>query len=384
MQFNPLAIVEEIMNDFAYRTGISSDLKPRRYLWTDAFAVCNLLELYRKDFGERYKNLALKLIDQVHFILGRHRDDDSRRGWISGLSDEEGFKHPTIGGLRIGKPLPERKPDEPFDEYLEWERDGQYYHYLTRWMYTLNRVYLATGDAIYNLWAIELAKTAHRAFVYTDHSGRKRIYWKMSIDLSYPLVVSMGLHDPLDGFTVYYELQAYAPRDPLWPSLSKEIEEIEGILRGVELATDDPLGIGTLLWDAYTLARLISYRSIDRIDMLADILDAALLSLELYLTGRQSILPSSGRLAFRELGLSIGLKALDRLFRLVRSGSFPRDDRMDYLLESLRYYMRLADRIDRYWLNSRSRGDYAWRKYEDINMVMLATSLAPDGFLGSY
>lgn len=384
MQFNPLAIVEEIMNDFAYRTGLSSDIKPRRYLWTDAFAVCNLLELYRKDFGERYKNLALKLIDQVHFILGRHRDDDTRRGWISGLSDEEGFKHPTIGGLRIGKPLPERRPDEPFDEYLEWERDGQYYHYLTRWMYTLNRVYLATGDAIYNLWAIELAKTAHRAFVYTDHSGRKRIYWKMSIDLSYPLVVSMGLHDPLDGFTVYCELQAYAPRDPLWPSLSKEIEEIEGILRGVELATDDPLGIGTLLWDAYTLARLISYRSIDRIDMLVDILDAALLSLELYLTGRQSILPSSGRLAFRELGLSIGLKALDRLFRLVRSGSFPRDDRMDYILESLRYYMRLADRIDRYWLNSRSRGDYAWRKYEDINMVMLATSLAPDGFLGSY
>ncbi|MEM2640945.1 MAG: hypothetical protein QW374_06820 [Candidatus Bathyarchaeia archaeon] len=129
---NPLAIVEEIMNSFAYRTGLSSDLKPRRYLWTDAFAVCNFLELYRKGFGEKYRNLALKLVDQVHFILGRHRDDDVRKGWISGLNDEEGFKHPTIGGLRIGKPLPERKPDEPLDEYLEWEWDGQYYHYLMR------------------------------------------------------------------------------------------------------------------------------------------------------------------------------------------------------------------------------------------------------------
>jgi len=120
------------MNSFAYRTGLSSDLKPRRYLWTDAFAVCNFLELYRKGFGEKYRNLALKLVDQVHFILGRHRDDDVRKGWISGLNDEEGFKHPTIGGLRIGKPLPERKPDEPLDEYLEWEWDGQYYHYLMR------------------------------------------------------------------------------------------------------------------------------------------------------------------------------------------------------------------------------------------------------------
>ncbi|MEM2739974.1 MAG: hypothetical protein QXQ29_04155 [Candidatus Bathyarchaeia archaeon] len=382
MQVDHLAIVKEIMNGFAYRTGLSSDLKPRRYLWTDAFAVCNFLELYRKGLGEKYRNLALKLVDQVHFILGKYSDDDTRRGWISGLSDEEGFRHPTIGGLRIGKKLPERKPDEPFDGYLEWERDGQYYHYLTRWMHTLNRVYLATSDATYNLWAIELAKTAHKAFVYTDHNGRKRMYWKMSVDLSRPLVASMGLHDPLDGFTVYYELQAYTLKDRGWPDLSKEIEELEEILRGVELTTDDPLGIGTLLWDAYMLARLISYGFIDRIDIVADILDAALLSLELYLTGSQLTLPSSGRLAFRELGLSIGLKAVNRFLRLVESDSFPRDDRIHHFLESLRYYTKLADRIDRYWLDSRNRGSYSWKKYEDINMVMLATSLAPDEFLG--
>ncbi|MEM2535338.1 MAG: hypothetical protein QXD12_05985 [Candidatus Nezhaarchaeales archaeon] len=119
-----LEVVEKLMLQYAYETGLSSNLKPKRYLWTDAFAVCNFLELWRKTSNATYLELAIKLIDQVHYVLGRHREDDVRRGWISGLSDEDGFKHPTIGGLRIGKSLPERRPDEPYDE-LEWERDGQ-------------------------------------------------------------------------------------------------------------------------------------------------------------------------------------------------------------------------------------------------------------------
>ncbi|MEM2352169.1 MAG: hypothetical protein QXT26_07155, partial [Thermoproteota archaeon] len=77
-----------------HETGLTSNLKPGRYLWTDSFAVCNFLDLYRRKCNIRY--------------LGRHREDDSRRGWISGLSEEEGWRHPTLGGLRIGKPLPER------------------------------------------------------------------------------------------------------------------------------------------------------------------------------------------------------------------------------------------------------------------------------------
>ena len=69
-----LSTVRDIMLDFADATGISSAGKPpRRYLWTDAFAVCNFLELYRQTKDERYKHLALRLVDQVHGILGRHR-----------------------------------------------------------------------------------------------------------------------------------------------------------------------------------------------------------------------------------------------------------------------------------------------------------------------
>ena len=39
--------VEQIMAQFAAETGLTGACAPRRYLWTDAFAVCNFLELYR-------------------------------------------------------------------------------------------------------------------------------------------------------------------------------------------------------------------------------------------------------------------------------------------------------------------------------------------------
>ena len=160
MQSNKrIALVSEIMMHFAERTGLAGPgSAPRRYLWTDAFAVCNFLELGRQTGDSRYEELARRLVDQVHHVLGRHRGDDGRHGWLSGLDDREGEEHPTRGGLRIGKPLSERRPDEPLDEPLEWERDGQYYHYLTKWMLALNRLGRQSGTDLYNRWAMELAR----------------------------------------------------------------------------------------------------------------------------------------------------------------------------------------------------------------------------------
>ena len=37
----------ELMTGFAERTGLSSERPQQRYLWTDAFAVCNFLGLSR-------------------------------------------------------------------------------------------------------------------------------------------------------------------------------------------------------------------------------------------------------------------------------------------------------------------------------------------------
>jgi hypothetical protein len=223
--------VRDIMLEFAKMTGLSPESSlPKRYLWTDAYAACNFLGIYHRTGDKKFRRLALLLVDQVHATLGRHRSDDPRTGWISGLSEEEGRRHPTKGGLRIGKEMNERRPDEPFDERLEWDRDGQYYHYLTQWMHALDCVSRVTGEPDFNRLAIELAKTAHEKFTYVPpQGGEKRLYWKMSIDLSYKLVSSMGHHDPLDGLITYSELQAsrakYLARSAL-PDLSAEIRDM--------------------------------------------------------------------------------------------------------------------------------------------------------------
>jgi hypothetical protein len=192
------------MDEFAEVTGLSGSEPACRYLWTDAFAVCNFLGLHRQSGEGRYLDLALRLVDQVHHVLGRYRPDDTRQGWIGGRSEDEGERHPTRGGLRIGKPLPERAPGVPFDAHLEWDRDGQYFHYLT----ALHRVRRETGQPIFSTWAIELAQAAHHAFVRRDSPmGTPRMVWKMSIDLDRVLVPSTGQHDPLDAWIAYLELR---------------------------------------------------------------------------------------------------------------------------------------------------------------------------------
>lgn len=382
-------IVREMMAEFADRTGLTSTGKaPRRYLWTDAFAVCNFLELFRQTRDEGDRDLALHLVAQVHGILGRHRDDDPRSGWISGLDKEEGrLRHPTVGGLRIGKELNERQAGEPFDERLEWDRDGQYYHYLTKWMHALNRVSRVTGDPAYNAWAMELAKTAHAAFIYVPSSGGpKMMYWKMSIDLTRPLVPSMGQHDPLDGLVTYSQLQATASVDfaqSSSPDLSAEIADLEEICQGKGWATDDPLGIGGLLFDACRVAQLMIMGAFDQADLLATLLESSLAGLDSFARGNTLKLPADYRLAFRELGLAIGLKAVERLGGLVAGhpGLFDRKPALDQLLKTLMRYAPLGEMIERFWLESTNREAGSWLKHREINTVMLTTSRAPEGFL---
>ena len=81
------ALAARIMQDFATRTGIVGDAPPKRYLWTDAFAVCNFLGLSLEQRDERALDLALRLVDQTHRVLGKHRPDDPREGWLSGLGE---------------------------------------------------------------------------------------------------------------------------------------------------------------------------------------------------------------------------------------------------------------------------------------------------------
>ncbi len=381
-------VVSKIMREYAALTGLSpAGSSPQRYLWTDAFAVCNFLELYRQTGDEHYKHLASLLVDQVHAVLGRHRADDSRSGWISGLDEQEGARHPTIGGLRIGKEMNERRPEDPFDEQLEWDRDGQYYHYLTQWMHALDRMSRVTGDPTYNRWSIELARTAHARFTYNPKGGgQRRIYWKMCIDLSYPLVTSMGQHDPLDGLITYSELQTTARKyseQSAGADLSEEIADITRIYRGISLITDDPLGLGGLLTGAYKIAQLVIADNFYQSDLLETVVASSSIGLDSYVREPHLKLPADHRLAFREFGLSIGLQAVERLKGLLEQypGVFKKYRSAQSHLESLMQYVPLSEAINAFWLERENRESRSWMAHRTINMVMLVTGMAPDGYI---
>ena len=380
--------VAEIMLVFARLTGLEpAGALPQRYLWTDAFAVCNYLELFRRTEDKTYQELALRLVDQVHHTLGRHRNDDPRTGWISGLPEREGELHPTLGGLRIGKQHKERGPDEPYNERREWDQDGQYYHYLTKWMHALNLVSQVTKDVKYLTWAIELAQTVHAGFTYLPRpGGRKRMYWKMSTDLTRPLVPSMGQHDPLDGFVTYNELQLTAIQDFAQlsqPGLSEDIADIADICRGMSLSTDDPLGIGGLFSDASRIAQLMIKRDSAYGDLLESILDSALTGLDCFAKGGSLELPAGYRFAFRELGLSIGLSGAGMIAAWIEENPhvFGRSDILKRQVESLAGYGPVGKNIEQFWMHGMNRQADTWTEHREINMVMLATSLAPNGFL---
>ncbi len=381
-------MIQELMIEFARRTGLSPTAEsPHRYLWTDAFAVCNYLGLFGNTGDRIYRDMAQNLVDQVHHALGRHREDDFRSGWISGLGDQEGERHPTIGGLRIGKAMNERGPEDPYDEAQEWDRDGQYFHYLTKWMHALNRMSRVTGDPIYNRWATELAKTAHARFTYVpSFGGRMRMYWKMSIDLSRPLVPSMGQQDPLDGYITYNQLQRCLPGGQVkstQPDLHGEITEMTEIYSGQSWATDDALGIGGLLCDTWKLAQMTIGCGFSQPGLLESLLNASLAGLQSFVRTDALHLPAIYRLPFREFGLSIGLRAIQRLQRSMHEQPDLYEDqvRLHGPVGILMSYQPLAEEIEAFWLDPLNREAETWKEHLDINTVMLATSLAPDGFL---
>jgi hypothetical protein len=371
---------------FADQTGLSnSNRPPRRYLWTDAFAVCNFLTLHRQTGNEKYRRLALDLVDQVHAVLGRHREDDPRTGWISGLDEVTGARHPTAGGLRIGKSLTERKPDEPYDERSEWDRDGQYFHYLTKWMHALERAGTATDEPKYVRWAMELAEAAHAAFTYTPvPGGVTRMYWKMSIDLSRPLVPSMGLHDPLDAFITYGELRICARKYPTgstMPDLRGQIAETGAMCKGKNFTTDDPLGIGGLLFDACRAIQMTAGDEFDAPMLVEALLRSSQYGLDAFLRKDPLKFPVDYRLAFRELGLSIGLRAVEKMRDVVENNRSLFNASLFRQIENLAKYVPLSETIEHFWRAPAQQRSAGWRAHRDINMVMLATSLAPEEFL---
>ena len=326
-----LAQAAAMLDDFAVRTGLTAAVQPRRYLWTDAFAVLTWVGLHEVTPDDRYVDLASRLVTQVHQVLG-----------VSGDAE-----HPTSRGVRIGKRLRERAPNEPYEPEREWDRDGQYFHYLTKWMYALQRVAEVTNDQRYRRWAIELAQTAHRAFVHP-----RGMYWKMSIDLSRPQVKAMGVHDPLEGLVQFAALD-----------LERETRDMAALCAERDYATDDALGTGGLIVDALRLARLGG----EFMPLFTQVMRDVMASVPAAASAIRG--PAAERLPFRELGFSLGLRALDALGEYVG-------------IDNLRPFIPMAVELEDYWRDAENQTAPTWREHRDISVVALTASMAPFGALG--
>ncbi|KAF8907630.1 hypothetical protein CPB84DRAFT_1874121 [Gymnopilus junonius] len=352
-----VAVLEEVygpFKDLTIEQALSWEPPPAsaghrgRYLWTDAFGVVDFITLFRITTSTLYLHLAVRLIDAVHDTLGRTRSQDS---YLPGASAE----HPLAGGLRIGK-----------EEEWGPDGDGQYHHYLTLWMFALNRMSIATDDPMYNKLAIELAKAIHPAFMTARDSPRPRMFWKVSMDLSHPLVSSEGNLDPIDGYVIFNLLQEYSP-DP--DILRQEISEYKKILdvKWKYYQSDDPLDLGMTLWTAHWFA--------GKADWANHLIRKARQTFDRYFDH-----PISQRLAFREFGTCMGLGCTSDLQVI-----------QDYNLPSLR------SRIIRQWekagigsrgidsqLSAVIRRTVQRQGLKPITMVMYAAALLPGAFRKGY
>jgi hypothetical protein len=156
-----------------------------------------------------------------------------------------------------------------------------------------------------------------------------------------------------------------------------------GICEGKNWATDDPLGLGELLSTTCKLAQLMIDADSQKQELFNDLLDSSITGLRLFQRRNTLRLPADHRLAFRELGLSIGLHAIERLPEQIKQApcNFDMTPRLHSQTEDLKRYTPLSNIIEAYWLDTANRETAGWMAHRDINMVMLATSLAPDGYI---
>jgi hypothetical protein len=221
-----------------------------------------------------------------------------------------------------------------------------------------------------------LAAVAHDRFTFMTPAGDTRLVWKMSIGLSRPLVPAMGQHDPLDALVTYRELAHVEGDDGAAPDLERPIEEARELCRASRWATDDALGIGGLLDAASRLGRIaVQQDGVDR-DLFTVLLRETRRSLEHFAQTFNPDAPAGRRLAFRELGLAIGLSAMELTQpRVVKDPDLARA--WGAILE----FRPLGGQIERFWQSPAGRDEPLWREHAAINTVMLATALAPTGYV---
>jgi len=258
----------------------------RRYLWTDAFAVLNLVSLAEwassspplKDncmaqtSSQTYLDLAHRLVDCVHESLGRPRSALPEDRMATTTTTNNGNERTiTTIGLRIGKER-SRKVTDAGMTY-----DGQYWHYTDKWLLALVRLGRIREAA-------QLAKSVF-PFFYDEVDGGMR--WKLSVDGTAPPALQRQSpnDDTMTALITFELIESHLPGDKEKEALSlkKEISLLRRSLQGYRgRVTSDPLGWGLeSLYDQW----LAEKRTVVLKRLAYDALDVSHLSLPFRLYG---------------------------------------------------------------------------------------------------
>jgi hypothetical protein len=224
-------------------------------LWTDAFGVVLLVSLYRALAKDEFLDEAEWVVAEVDRVLGRRR------------------------GVRIGE---------------EFDRDGQYFHYLAMWLYAL--AVIGRHIPRYREKGIDLVHQVHDAFLVPGRG----VVWKMKEDLSGPYPgFGLGALDAFDGYVSYRILDEKA--------LSREIADMQRLVdqSASSLLITQDLGLGMMLWMTHFFAnegwaRLQRKRSLATLDQMW--------RPEGFFCREPHLLDT--KFAFTNYGISIGLQAV--------------------------------------------------------------------------
>jgi hypothetical protein len=184
----------------------------------------------------------------------------------------------------------------------------------------------------------------------------------------------MGQHDPLDGYITCLQLEWTASKLGALdkgPRLASQAADFATMI-GPDLETTDPLGLGGLLTDAWRVEQLTREEAMQGQVLRDRLLDAAHVGLTHYVRRGELRMPAPNRLAFRELGLAVGLATVP----LMRG-----DSARDTQVERLVRFEPLRTAIEGFWLQPDNRRTVLWLEHQNINDVMLATSLVPAAYL---
>jgi len=213
------------------------------------------------------------------------------------------------------------------------DRDGQYFHYLTKWLFTLNE--LGKIKPKYHTEAVQLVKEIHPHFVLP----KVGVIWKMKEDLSGPYPgYGLGGLDFYSGYTVYKLIDSTA--------LSSEIGDMWDLiqLNYKKFHCSQDLGLGDMLWDCHfnpeeEWSKVVKERCVTTLDNMW--------RKQGYFV-RDLIYEKDAILAFGNFGVSLGLQAnglwpervkkLNQFFETYNSGDKYDEEAITHVMQCTSYF----------------------------------------------